>query len=363
MLFVPISHHSQVLLSDAIGPAYAQLLTVAAKLLASPRDLPLFWSLWPNDVTPVEPWAAAYQGLFRHVARMPVLRHANQWICAKDAVLIEDHGGYESNDASRSDDDHGSVPFKHLQQQQQDKEQPPATLQVLRDEHRLSLRQVLLTEGLPVVAVPPLLCKALVSQGAVRAQAGPAFVRHHFRVAESAASSALSSSSSSPSLSPWLTPKEVAVHPCIDPTRAGVETARRNALLLLAEACRDLHLNLPERNGASGGYANRTNGNGSSGSSQYGDARGVVTAYPERFRVLHGLGLLPLANGAMGRLCLRSQNSSHVGLLNGVEFEDRAENEETSVDEDHSQWLLLVEGTSAHKLMAALPDVVVSNNI
>ena len=347
-------------MSDAIGPAYAQLLTVAAQLLASPRDMPLFWSLWPNGITPVEPWAAAYQGFFRHVASLPVLRQGNQWIRAKDAVLVENNG-YD-NDISNSDNSDRSSSSDANQLQLHDKAQPPSQ-QASHDAHRLlSLREVLTVEGLPVVAVPPLLCKALVSQGAVRAQAGPAFVRHHFKATTPAGSAARADSSSALTLSTWLTPREVALHPCIDPAQIGVDVARRHALLLLVEACRDLHLNLNSDHGsASGSYANRTYNSSSSSSSQYSDARGGIASDPERFRVLHGLGLLPLANGSMGRLCVQSQSSvAQVGLLNGVEFEDGVGSEATSDDgEDNAQLLFLVEGASAHKLMAALSDVVV----
>jgi hypothetical protein len=85
--------------------------------------------------------------------------------------------------------------------------QPPAAPFQHQKRRHLSLRAILLQERLPVVALPGTLKGALVKEGAVRAEAGPEFVRHHFGGGGDSGGDQ------------GTTASPASRHPCLDPQR------------------------------------------------------------------------------------------------------------------------------------------------
>jgi hypothetical protein len=278
----------------------------------------LYVSRWPT-ARPADPWAIAYKNLFQHARTHKVLFTARnpgssaqaslavppsssssssssssggggggggaggEWIAAEDAVVVteeDDHEGGASSGtkagaaaaaAARAGSGVGGV---------------------------RSLRAILVADGLPVVALPLRLKQALVEQRAVRGEAGPAFVRSHFRTAAP-------SDTGSPSGGGQ------GQHPCLDPLRAegGAPGATANALVLLATAVADLEPFLA----AAGALAKNGGGHNGGNSGGAGEASGALRiAGPSGGRKetrqwlqLAGLGFLPLADGSLGTLQAR----------------------------------------------------------
>ena len=111
-----------------------------------------YTALWPTAV-PADPWAVAYRSLFRRVADLAVLyrtgggpgRGAGEWIPARAAVVLgeDDDAEDEEGGAGKAGGGGGGA-------------------------GELTLRAVLECEGLPVVALPPALKRALVDQVGAR---------------------------------------------------------------------------------------------------------------------------------------------------------------------------------------------------
>jgi len=299
------SEWNSVLLSDAIGPAYSRLLAAAARDFGD-TDPKLYYSLWPTT-PPSEPWRTAYKALFRGTKDLPVLfttYDGGSWIPASKAIVIGKDYSDESKviDIDDNEDEHNVDVHNQINDD----------TTVVAD-GKMSLENILLSEGLPVVMVPQDLQTALVTENAVHAEAGPKFIRDHF--------------------------SKPIQHPCIDmnyhssSSSTDRNVGHKHALFLLSIASSDVNIQ-----------------------SRLSD----VT----RFDVLENLPFIPLGNHSMGTFQKRYLPKTYYESDNSIDESDDDEDvadldtsEEVNRSIDHIRFI--VNNEHEKQLLSSIPEKLV----